>query len=140
MNEYLIKKVVAYDGERKVFESDHEEMHRFIVEGRRPDFDDTSVLAVKFLYCLDEDDEEPEDTVWYVNPYYCSNPYFSGYSAYGPRMDASFIPELLLINFPGKDVFKKYESFHTILLTEGLNGLTDQERLELFLNQIKSID
>lgn len=140
MNEYLIKKVIAYDGEREVVESDQEEMHRFIVEGIRPCFDDTAVLAVKFLYCLWEDDEDPEDTVWYVNPYYCSHRFFSGYSAYGPRMDASFIPELLLISSPGQDVFKKFESFHTSMLMDGLNGLTEQERLDLFLRNIKSID
>lgn len=140
MDDYLIKKVIARDGEREMVTSGQEEMHRFIVERQRPDFEDTSVLAVKFLYCLWEDDDDPEDTVWYINPYYCSNPNFSGYSAYGPRMDASFIPELLLIHQPGMDVFKKFESFHTSLLTEGLNGLTDKERLELFLRKFKDID
>lgn len=140
MNEYLIKKVIAYDGEREVVESDQEEMHRFIVEGIRPCFDDTAVLAVKFLYCVCEDDDDPEESVWYVNPYYCSNKHFSGYSAYGPRMDSSFIPELLLINKEETDVFKKYESFHAAMLIEGLNRLTDSEKLELFLRKLKDID
>ncbi len=140
MNEYLIKKVIARDGEREVVVSDQEEMHRFIVEGLRPCFDDIAVLAIKFLYCVCEDDDDPEESVWYVNPYYCSNKHYSGYSAYGPRMDSSFIPELLLINKEEVDVFKKYESFHTTLLIEGLNGLTDHERLELFLRKLKDID
>ena len=138
MNEYLIKKVVAYDGEREVVESDQEEMHRFIVEGIRPCFDDTSVLAVKFLYCICEDDEAPEETAWYVNPYHCTNPDFSGYFSYGPRMDSSFIPELLIINLPEMNIFKKFESFHTSILIEGFNGLTEHEKLDLFLKKIKS--
>ncbi len=140
MNEYLIKKVIAYDGEREVVQSDQEEMHRFIVEGIRPCFNDTTVLAVKFLYCVCEDDDEPEESVWYVNPYYCENEHFRCSSAYGPRMDSSFIPELLLIHKEKVDIFKKYEAFHTTLLIEGLNGMTDHERLELFLRKLKDID
>ncbi len=140
MNEYLIKKVIAYDGEREVVPSDQEEMHRFIVEGIRPCFNDTAVLAVKFLYCVCEDDDEPEESVWYVNPYYCENEHFKCSSAYGPRMDSSFIPELLLINKEGVDIFKKYESFHATILIEGLTGLTDNERLEIFLRKLKDID
>ena len=140
MNEYLIKKVIATDGEREVVPSDQEEMHRFIVEGIRPCFDDTAVLAVKFLDCVCEDDDDPEDSVWYVNPYYCENGQFTCSSAYGPRMDSSFIPELLLIHKENIDIFKKFESFHTSMLIEGLTGLTDRERLELFLRKLKDID
>lgn len=140
MNEYLIKKVIATDGEREVVPSDQEEMHRFIVEGIRPCFDDTAVLAVKFLYCVCEDDDDPEESVWYVNPYYCENGQFTCSSAYGPRMDSSFIPELLLIHKENIDIFKKFESFHTSMLIEGLTGLTDRERLELFLRKLKDID
>ena len=140
MFEYLIKKVIATDGERDVVESSQEEMHEFIVEGIRPEFDDPHVLCVKFLYCICEDDDEPEETSWFINPEYCPKQLYGSYSAYGPKMDSEFLPELLIMDIPGTDVFKKFASFHTTLLMEGLNKLPEDERYELFLSRLPYIE
>ncbi len=141
MNDYLIKKVIAYDGEREVVESSTEEKHQFIVEGIRPDFNDPHVICVKFLYCLYEDDEEPEESSWYINPYYCQNSGFGRQSAYGPQMAAEFIPELLLItSHPISEVLKKYDSFNTMFVIRQSVELPDDEKIELFLKRYSQID
>lgn len=140
MFDYLIKKVIAKDGERDVVESSQEEMHQFIVERIRPEFNDPHVLCVKFLYCFCEEDDDPEESAWFINPEYCPD-YLNGcYSAYGPKMDSEFLPELLIMDIPDTNVFKKFASFHTTLLIEGLNKLSEEERLNLFISRLPHIE
>ena len=147
MNESIVLKVVARDGEREIIKSDVEEMHKFIVEGIRPDFEDDNVICVKFRQSCGESDE-PEETVWYINPYYCTNCQGKANMfqaslgrAYGPFMDSSFIPEIILVNIDDVDVtLKKYAEFNCILDFLGLEDASDEEKLNRFIEKYNEIE
>ena len=139
MLDLLVKKVIARDGEREIVPSSAEEMHNFIVAGIRPEFQDKNVLCVKFRQSCCEEDEDYEDSSWYINPLICRDErgqsnLFDCYSAYGPKMDSRFIPEILLLSFPDTHVvLKKYDAFSTRLLIAGETNLSDEEKYSRFL-------
>lgn len=141
MLDQFVQKVIARDGEREIVPSSTEEMHRFIVEGIRPEFEDEKVLCIKFLQSCCEDDEDPEESPWYINPQICcdaqgNSNMFDGYYAYGPKMDSSFVPEILLIGFPNTHiVLEKYDRFNTKLLISGESHLSDKEKLDRFIKK-----
>ena len=147
MSNSIIKKVIARDGEREILVSDVEEMHNFIVEGIRPEFNDNDVICVKFLQTYDEADE-PEGTVWYINPYYCTNCQGEANMlhstidrAYGPFMDSSFVPEIILVNNDEVDVvLKKYAAFNGVLDYLGLENASDEEKLSCFIEKYNEIE
>ncbi len=133
MFEQKVQKLIARDGEREIVESSQEEMQRFIVEEIRPEFKDSRVLCVKFLQ--EVSDDEPEESPWFINPALCNSVegLFDSTYAYGPCMDSSFVPEILLIPFIGpNDVLRKFASFNQILQLEQETDLTDEEKLERF--------
>jgi len=141
MVELFVQKMIARDGEREIVPSSTEEMHRFIVEGLRPEFDDPRVICVKFLQSCCEDDEEKEETPWYINPRMCrdengNSNMFDTIYGYGPKMDPTFIPELLLLNFPNTHiVLEKFDRFNTRLMIAGESNLSDQEKYERFVKK-----
>jgi len=143
----FIQKVIARDGEREIVKCDTEEMHRFVVEGIRPEFNDDRVICVKFLQSCCES-EEPEETVWYINPYYCTNCQGEGNMfqeslgrAYGPFMGSSFIPEIILVNIDEIEVvLKKYATFNNCLAYLGLADASDEEKLQRFVKEYNNIE
>lgn len=66
----IVKKMIARNGEREIVDSSPEEKHQFIVERQRPDFDDESILCIKFLDSDTESMEFAEESSWFVNPIY----------------------------------------------------------------------
>lgn len=141
MLDLYVKKVIARNGEREVVPSSTEEMHNFIVEGIRPEFEDESVICIKFLQSCCDDDDDPEESPWYINPQVCHDEQGNanmmyGCFAYGPKMDSSFVPEILLISIPNTHiVLEKYDRFNTKLLIKGQSQLSDNEKLERFIKK-----
>ena len=124
MFELNVKKVIARCGEREIVPSSQEEMQRFVVEGIRPDFDDDSILCIKFLQS--SGDEEPEESRWYINPTHSTNVVglFDSTYAYGPAMDTSFEPEILFVPFEDEaDVKRRLSSFNNRLHEQSNSNL-----------------
>lgn len=146
MLDLCVQKMIARDGEREILPSSTEEMHKFIVEGIRPEFDDVDVICVKFLQSCCEEDVEKEETVWYINPRFCKDEFghssiFDSNYGYGPKMDPTFIPELLLIDIPNTDkVLEKFGRFYTNLVIDGETQLSDKEKYNRFLEKYNYID
>lgn len=141
----LIKKVIARDGEREIVTSSPEEMHKFVVEGIRPEFEDEKVICVKFLQATYEGDDEPGESPWYINPQVCrdseGNPASSDdYYAYGPKMDSEFVPEILLAFHDTDEVIKRYDAFNKCLLITGEFTLSEKEKLEKFIESYNELD
>lgn len=146
MFDLIVKKVIARDGEREIVPSSVEEMHTFVVEEMRPEFEDPHTLCVKFIQTYDEEANEFEEGYWYINPKVC--PVASGqekllsycHSAYGPKMDAAFVPEILLVSFEEPDVvLKKYAEFNVGLVLNNQTHLSDEEKYNLFLEQYNDL-
>ena len=108
MLDYVVKKIVAKEDERIVTDSSYDEMLKFTEEEIRPDFMDPEILCIKFMLCMGEDDDEPEYTDWYINPYHYKGSGAEFASNY--RMDEEFIPEILLIQVPTVYIKNKYLS------------------------------
>lgn len=146
MLESSVKKVIAKDGERLIVDSSYEEFSSFILGERRPDFADERIICVKFLKFYGEDDENPEESDWYINPYYCTDEYGNSNclmyeSAYGPKMDSEFVPEILLVDHTNViEVIKRYDTFNTILMIEGKTNLSDEVKYTLFLEMYNELD
>ena len=70
MYDICVKKLVARYGERELVDSSVEEMQRFIVDRDRPDFEDESILCIKFLQSDSESMEAAEESSWFINPCY----------------------------------------------------------------------
>lgn len=70
MDGTVVKKLIARYGERELVESSVEEMQRFIVDRRRPDFDGRDILCIKFLQSDNESMEYAEESSWFINPAY----------------------------------------------------------------------
>lgn len=64
-----VTKMIARNGEREIIPSSLEEKQQFIVEGKRPEFQDDSILCIKFLDAI-ETDEFVGESSWFVNPVY----------------------------------------------------------------------
>ena len=137
-----IKKIVAYnplscDDARKVIPSSEEEMHKFIVECIRPEFNDPFVTCVKFVTSISEDEETEDASSWFINPVDRMNVFCS---AYGPKMAGTFLPEILLIdNDDMEDVLRKYNAFHNIMLFEG-NIIPEEEKFDKFMEMYDELD
>ncbi|MBQ8042693.1 MAG: hypothetical protein IJ272_00890 [Clostridia bacterium] len=187
MFDQVVKKIVARDGERELIDSSSEEMQRFIVDRQRPDFDDESILCVKFLQSDSDSMEFAEESSWFINPVHvkgfamfdripsmdeaileeddtCCCSYVDadeticngdvddeiamefastfGYSpneAYGPKMAAEFLPEILILQpqFPNECMLEEYQRFYGELLKHGLSALPHEEKLNLFSKYLK---
>ena len=70
MYETFVKKLVARYGERELVDSSIEERQNFIVDKRRPDFIDDSILCIKFLQSDNESMEAADESSWFINPCY----------------------------------------------------------------------
>ena len=146
MLETSVKKVIAKDGERIVVDSSYEEFSDFILGERRPDFTDDRIICIKFLRFYGEYDETPEESDWYINPYYCTDENGNSdclmyESAYGPKMDSNFLPEILLIDQANiLEVIKRYDTFNTILMIEGQTNLSDEVKYSMFLKMYSELD
>lgn len=66
----IVKKLIARNGERELVDSSPEEQQQFIVDRKRPDFKDDSVLCIKFLVAGSESMEAAEESSWFINPIY----------------------------------------------------------------------
>lgn len=141
MTNEIIKKVLARDGEREIVDSSPEEMHKFVVEGIRPEFDDEKIICVKFIQPTCEEDESP----WYINPQIChdsedaSCSFIDSY-AYGPKMDSEFIPEILLLFHDTTTVIKKYACFNKCLLITNEFDISEEEKLKKFIEMYNELD
>ncbi len=126
MTDYVIKKVVAYDGRREISISSEEESQLFIAGHSRPEFDDPDILCVKFTYHDDVDNPEEIDdsTPWFINPAYCDDPIMLHY---GPEMHYNIVPEVLLItSVPLGTVIEKC---HQLMKHKKYWRLSEEERL-----------
>ena len=130
MLDYVVKKIVAKEDERIVTDSSYDEMLKFTEEEICPDFMDPEILCIKFMLCMGEDDDEPEYTDWYINPYHYKGSGAEFASNY--RMDEEFIPEILLIQVPTVYIKNKYLAFNETLLINSSTHKTDEEKLEEF--------
>lgn len=86
MYDIYVKKLIARYGERELVDSSAEEQQRFIVDRERPDFEDESILCIKFLQSDNESMEAAEESSWFINP--C---YVQGFAIYNriPSLDAA---------------------------------------------------
>ena len=131
MLDYVVKKIVAKEDERIAIESSYDEMLKFTENEIRPDFVDTSIICIKFVICMGEYDDAPEQTDWYINP--C---HFKGVGSeypYNLTMDCDFVPEILLLDVPTVYIKNKYMAFNaTLLYTDGTENLSDEEKYGQF--------
>lgn len=145
-------KVIARESERELVESCVEEFHAFVVEGKRPDFDDKTVICVRFIICDYSDLELAEGTSWFINPIYLKDKYELRqaiadnsdlrYCDYLDKMASEFLPELLLLPERVKDrsIFELYENFYHALMMEDETDLPDDIKFERFLNFIEEFE
>lgn len=139
MNEIYFKKIVAKDGQRDEFCSSQEEFNNFVVCNIRPEFEDSDVLAVKFIFSNFQDFSEQEESSWFIHPDLALTfPEFSPEWDYGPHIAAEFPPELLLMQSKKFDIFKKYYNFYLNCLSNGMINLTDAEKLYHFEKFLES--
>lgn len=140
--EHAITKIIARNGERELVTSSAEEMQLFIMDNIRPEFYDPSVLCVKFTENICEDEESEDASSWFINPIYnYDDRADSFYSAYGPKMAGSFLPEILLID-NGDDmnkILKKYNAFHNIMLFEEKN-IPEEEKFDKFMAMYNELE
>ena len=66
----IVKKLIARNGERELVDSSLEEKQQFIVDRKRPDFEDDEILCIKFLDADSESMEGAEESSWFINPIY----------------------------------------------------------------------
>ena len=159
MIDVCVRKIIARDGEREITESSVEEIQSFIVNQIRPEFQDDSVLCIKFVVSTDDSFEDSEETSWFVNPLYVQGiPMLEnisvdeetvsdiidiyGYSPllpYGPKMAAEILPEILLIAHQnsGKCVFSAYDSFYSWLMKKNLTEIGDEEKYKRFIRYLR---
>lgn len=90
MDGTVVKKFIARYGERELVESSIEEMQRFIVDRRRPDFADEDILCIKFLQSDNEAMEYAEESSWFINP-----AYVKGFTMFNriPAIDEALLEE-----------------------------------------------
>ncbi len=155
MFDSIIKKVVARNREREIVESSYEEMQQFILTPIQPDFDDETIIAVKFLVCSDESLDDADETSWFINPIYTPQlpelnfyeieeelyveptKYFDSryFSSIHPKLASEFLPELILIapSYPMISVFQEYQTFRNELILTGLLEKDESERFDMFI-------
>lgn len=135
-----VKKIVAQEDSQQSFDSSIEEFQAFF-SGRRTEFGNNKVLAVKFCFYLSPDNpEDAEETRWFINPKSVKVPeefIFSG----GPRMPSE-LPPFLLILAPQLDkrninVFSEYESFASEQRDYDLVSLSVDEHINAFLRWLE---
>ena len=131
--EPVIKKIIAKDCEREIVDSSIEEMHNFSVNSCVDEFNDTSILCIKFVSKDSEDSDISDETNWYINPYYIEAEIDSAI----PQMSSEFIPELLLLHLAKGCVFEEYWDFYKYLLYNNLDGLPDEEKHKRFIEWLE---
>ena len=114
MQSMYVHKIVAQENNHEVYNSSIEEFQYFL-NGRRPDFDDKNVLAVKFVFSIYPDNlDDAEETRWFINTFAVKAPDEFPSDDYGPKMPAEFPPFLLRLvprfAYPWT-VFDKYQNF-----------------------------
>lgn len=134
-------KIIARDGEREILPSSLEEMQNFIVWENRSDFDDESIIGIKFILTSDGENEE---TCWYINPTYTNLiPEGMEYTTveYDLRLAPESLPELILLSTQVEkcDVFTEYDAFYRELLKEDKTEIDDASKYELFLKYLMEL-
>ena len=158
MLEATVKKLIAWNGERKIIDSSHEEMRDFITEKIRPDFLDENILGVKFLVFTGSSLSDAEETSWYINPIHSvsciqfnefSEPDFESdfeqdycYFSSEPsesKIASEFLPELLLLmpRYPNVSILEKYSEFRNKLILAGIEDISDVRKYQLFIHWLK---
>lgn len=146
-----VRKVIAKDDERIFIESSMEEVENFIVQRIREEFNDKSILCIKFEFSYFENFEESESTSWFINPYYVKDlssliededgrliafldnnsdeldesihEVFLYPDSYGSKISTEFIPEMLLTDKFSEDsrFLDKYYEFYNQNLDKNLS-------------------
>ena len=151
MIDWPVIKIIAKDGEREYVPSSEEEKQRFIVEGKRPEFDDPRVICVAFILSYDSDEfgddcrEDCGEDYWYINPSYCKehdgkNNIFNSEYAYGPVMPYKYPPELFLLELGDfEQVISAYDVFVLDLRDEGVNDIPLNKKIRMFVERYPQI-
>lgn len=139
-NSMYVKKIVAQEYKHDMVDSSIEEFQNFI-NGRRPDFDDNNVLAVKFVFSIYPDTlDDAEETRWFINSFAVKAPAEFPFDEYGPKMASEFPPFLLKLapRFKGfRTVFDEYERFKLFQTKYDLDVISVEEHANVFLQWVE---
>lgn len=152
MNEF-VKKIIARDGSREEIVCDAFEANR-AMEGEIDDFQDKTVICIKFQFSDNPDFVDAEDTNWYINDIYTEkfmkpiilDDEIEGHEQHAPfsmindvyTIYSDFIPEVLLFEQPKEfDLFEAFDCFYREHMDD-FDKKSSEELIGMFEDYLKN--